>query len=99
LRRYYIATQLRDIVEAYRDWEGRVPMKTEKYLSLFLFVVFLAAGIYFLQDAANNSGRYAEGSAFAGAVLSALALAAVGWSIRLHLHRKALHRHLRLRSR
>ena len=74
-------------------------MKTEKYLSLSLFVIFLSAGIYFLQDAISNSGRFAEGSALAGALLSALALAAVAWSIRLHLHRKALHRHLRLRSR
>jgi hypothetical protein len=71
------------------------PLKREKQFGLFLFVVFISAGIYFLQDAMINAGRYAEESALAGAVLSGFAFAAMAWSIRLHLHGKTLRRHLR----
>ena len=70
-------------------------LKREKYLALFCFAVFLSAGAYLLQDAISDPGHYAEETALAGAVLSALALAAVAWSIRLHHHSKALRRHLR----
>jgi hypothetical protein len=74
-------------------------LRREKYLALVFFAVFLSAGVYLLQDSISNGGRYAEEGALAGALFSALALAAVAWSIRVHLHSKALHRHLRLRSR
>jgi hypothetical protein len=76
--------------------EGEVVhQKKEKYFSLFLFAVFLSAGAYLLQDSVSNADRYSEATALAGALLSAFALAAVSWSIRLHLHAKALRRHLR----
>jgi hypothetical protein len=70
-------------------------LKREKYTGLFLFVVFLAAGAYLLESSINNEGQFAEVTALAGALLAALALAAVAWSIRVHLMSKALHRHLR----
>jgi hypothetical protein len=72
-------------------------LRREKYLALFFFVVFLSAGAYLLQDSISNGGRYAEEGALAGALFAALALAAVAWSVRVHLHSKALHRHLRSR--
>ena len=72
-------------------------LRREKYLALFFFAVFLSAGAYLLQDSISNGGRYAEEGALAGALFSALALAAVARFIRLHLHSKALYRHLRSR--
>jgi hypothetical protein len=70
-------------------------LRREKYLAVFFFVVFLSAGAYLLQDSIGNGGRYAEESALVGALLLALAFVAFSWSIRVHLHGKALHRHLR----
>jgi hypothetical protein len=74
-------------------------LRREKYLALFFFVVFLSIGAYLMQDSISNAGRYSEETALVGAVFSALALAAVSWFIRLHLHSKALHRHLRRHRR
>jgi hypothetical protein len=70
-------------------------MRKEKYLGLSLFIVFLPAGAYFLQDSISDSSHYAEVSALVGALLSALALAAMSWSIKVHLLTKALRRHMR----
>jgi hypothetical protein len=70
-------------------------MRKEKYLGLFLFLVFLPPGAYFLQDSISDSGHYAEVSALVGALLSAIALAAMSWSIKVHLLAKALQRHMR----
>jgi hypothetical protein len=70
-------------------------MKRDKYLSLFLFVVFFSVGVYLLHDSLHDSGRYADSGVLAGALLSAFALAALGWAIRQHLLNKALRRHLR----
>jgi uncharacterized transporter YbjL len=72
-------------------------MRRDKYLSLFLFVVFSSAGAYILHDSLYDSGRYADSGVLAGALLSALALAAMSWAIRQHLMTKALRRHLRRR--
>jgi len=70
-------------------------MKRDTYLSLFLFVVFFSAGAYLLHDSLHDAGRYADSGVLAGALLSALALAALAWAIRQHLMTKALRRHLR----
>lgn len=70
-------------------------MKRDKYLGLFLFVVFSSAGAYFLHDALYDPGPFADTGVLAGAVFSALALAAMVWVIRQHLMTKALERHLR----
>lgn len=70
-------------------------MRREKYLSLFLSVVFLSAGAYLLHDSLHNAGPYADTGVLAGALLSALALAAMAWAIRQHLMNKALQRQLR----
>jgi hypothetical protein len=72
-------------------------MREEKYLGLFFFVVFLSAGVYLLQDSISDAGHYSEETAIIGAVLAALGFAAFAWSVRIHLHGKALHRHLRSR--
>jgi hypothetical protein len=90
----YLRPKLRSVVL----WEGGVShRKKEKYLFLFLFVLFISVGAYLLEDSIRNTGQYAEETAIAGALLSALALAAVAWSIRVHLQGKALRRHLRTR--
>jgi hypothetical protein len=70
-------------------------MRTEKYLIVCLSVVFLLAGAYVLQESVGNSGRFAEEGVLAGALLTALALVAMSWSIKLHLSVKALERHMR----
>jgi hypothetical protein len=72
-------------------------MRKDKFASLLLFVVFSAVGIYLLHDSLYDSGRYAESTVLAGALFSALALAALSWSLRQHLTHKALRRHLRRR--
>jgi uncharacterized transporter YbjL len=70
-------------------------MRKDKFVSLLLFVVFSAVGIYLLHDSLYDAGRYAESTVFAGALFSALALAALSWSLRQHFMHKALRRHLR----
>ena len=70
-------------------------MKTGKYFAVCLSVVFLLAGAYVLQQSLRNSGRFAEEGILAGALLTALALVAVSWSIKSHLTVKALERHMR----
>jgi uncharacterized transporter YbjL len=70
-------------------------MRTGKYLVVCLSIVFLLAGAYVLQESMRNSGHYAEEGILAGALLSALALAAMSWSLKLHLGMKALERHMR----
>ena len=72
-------------------------MKRSKYLSLFLFLVFSSAGAYLLRDSLYDPGPYADAGVLAGALLSALALAAISWTIRQHLMARALRRHLRRR--
>ena len=70
-------------------------MKSNKYFALCLSVVFILAGAYALQESLRNSGKYAEEGILAGGLLSALALVAMSWSIKLHLVMKALERHMR----
>jgi hypothetical protein len=72
-------------------------MRRNTYLGLFLFVVFSSLGAYFLHNSLYDSGLYADSGVLAGALLSALALAALGWAIRQHLLNKALRQHLRRR--
>jgi hypothetical protein len=70
-------------------------MRTGKYFGACLSVVFLVAGAYVLQESVRDSGHFAEEGILAGALLSALALVAMSWSIKLHLGMKALERHMR----
>jgi|HubBroStandDraft_6_1064221.scaffolds.fasta_scaffold71394_5 hypothetical protein len=70
-------------------------MKKGRYFNLCLAVVFLLAGSYVLQESLHNSGEYAEEGILAGALLSALALVAVSWSIKAHQGMKALERHMK----
>ncbi len=70
-------------------------MRTGKYLVVCLSIVFLLAGAYVLQESMHNSGHFAEEGILVGALLSALALVAMSWSIKLHLGMKALERHMR----
>jgi hypothetical protein len=70
-------------------------MRTEKYLIVCLSVVFLVAGGYVLRESVRNTGQYAEEGILAGALLSALALVAMSWSLKLHLGGKAFERHMR----
>ena len=70
-------------------------MKTGKYLIVCLSIVFLAAGAYVLRESLSNAGHYAEEGILAGALLSALALVAMSWSLKLHLGGKAFERHMR----
>jgi hypothetical protein len=70
-------------------------MKTGKYLIACLSIVFLLAGAYVLQESVRNSGRFAEEGILIGALLSALALVAMSWSLNIHLRVKALERHMR----
>jgi hypothetical protein len=70
-------------------------MKKGKYFSLCLAALFLLAGSYVLQESLHNSGEYAEEGILAGALLSALALVAMAWSVKAHLGMKALERHMR----
>jgi hypothetical protein len=70
-------------------------MRTGKYLVVCLSIVFLLAGAYVLQESMRNSGHFAEEGILAGALLSALALVAMSWSLKLHLGMKALERHMR----
>jgi hypothetical protein len=70
-------------------------MRTGKHLIVCLSVVFLLVGAYVLRESMRNAGHYAEEGILAGALLSALALAAMSWSIKLHLGRKAFERHMR----
>jgi uncharacterized transporter YbjL len=72
-------------------------MRRDKYLSLFLFVIFSSAGVYLLHDSLHDPSRYADAGVLAGALLSALALASIAWATRQHLMTKALQRHLRRR--
>jgi uncharacterized membrane protein YqjE len=72
-------------------------MKKDKYLSLALFVAFSFLGAYLLYDSLHDSSPYAEGSVLVGAMLCAMALAAMAWTVRQHLMSKALRRHLRRR--
>jgi len=51
-----------------------------------------------MQESVHNSGHYAEEGILVGALLSALALLALSWSIKLHLVMKALERHMKGRS-
>jgi hypothetical protein len=70
-------------------------MRTGKYVVVCLSIVFLLAGAYVLQESVRNSGHFAEEGILAGALLSALALVAMSWSLKLHLGMKALERHMR----
>jgi hypothetical protein len=70
-------------------------VKSNKYFALCMSVVFLLAGAYLLQESLRNSGHYAEEGILAGALLTALALAAMSWSMKLHQGIKALQRHMR----
>jgi hypothetical protein len=72
-------------------------MTGKKYFGLCLSAVFLLAGAYVLQESLRNSGHYAEDGILAGGLLSALALVAMSWSIKLHQGMKALQRHMRRR--
>lgn len=69
-------------------------MKRDKYLGLFLFVLFSSLGAYLLHDSIESPGPFAEEGILVGAVLSALAIAAITWAVRQHLMAKALERHL-----
>ena len=60
-----------------------------------LSVVLLLAGAYVLRESLRNSAHFAEEGILAGALVSALALVAMSWSIKLHLGVKALERHMR----
>ncbi|PYU39385.1 MAG: hypothetical protein DMG54_27035 [Acidobacteria bacterium] len=73
-------------------------MRTGKYFVVCLSIVFLLAGVYVIQESVRHSGHYAEEGILVGALLSALALAAMFWSIKLHLVMKALERHMKGRS-
>ena len=70
-------------------------MKSNKYFGLCLSVIFFLAGAYVLQESLRNSGKYAEEGILAAGLLSALALVAMSWSIKLHLGMKAMERHMR----
>jgi hypothetical protein len=70
-------------------------MKTGRYFVVCLSFVFLVAGAYVLQQSVRNAGHFAEEGILAGALLTALALVALSWSIKLHLGVKALERHMR----
>jgi len=70
-------------------------MKQGRYFGVCLSVVFLLTGAYVLQQSLGNSGHFAEEGILAGALLTALALVAVSWSIKSHLTVKALERHMR----
>jgi len=70
-------------------------MRTGKYLVVLLSIVFLLAGAYVIRESIRNPGHYAEEGILVGALLSALALVTVSWSIKLHLAMKALERHMR----
>jgi hypothetical protein len=72
-------------------------MKTAKYFAVCLPVALLVAGVYVLRESVHNSGRFADEGVLAGALLSALALVALRWSIKLYRGMKALDRHLRRR--
>jgi hypothetical protein len=65
------------------------------YFGACLSGVFLLAGGYVLRESLHNSGHFAEEGILAGALLSALALVAMSWSIKQHLGVKALERHMR----
>jgi hypothetical protein len=70
-------------------------MRTGKYFGVCLSIVFLVAGAYVLRESLRNSGHFAEEGILAGALLSALALVGMSWSIKVHLGVKALERHMR----
>jgi len=74
-------------------------VRAGKYLVVCLSIVFLSAEAYVMQESVHNSGHYAEEGILVGALLSALALLALSWSIKLHLVMKALERYMRGRSR
>lgn len=70
-------------------------MRTNKYFGLFLSIVFLSTGACLLQDSVRKSGRFAEEGILIGALLSALALVWMSWSIKVHLLMKAVETHMR----
>jgi hypothetical protein len=70
-------------------------MRTGRYFGVGLSVVFLGAGAYVLQQSVHNSGHFAEEGILAGALLTALALVAMSWSVKVHQGVKALERHMR----
>jgi hypothetical protein len=70
-------------------------MRTGKYFAVCLSIVFSLAGAYVIRESIRNAGHFAEEGILAGALLSALALVAMSWSIKLHLVMKALERHMR----
>jgi hypothetical protein len=72
-------------------------VNSNKYFGLCLSAIFLLTGGYVLQESLSNSGHYAEEGILSGALLSALALVSISWSIKLHLEMKALQRHMQER--
>jgi hypothetical protein len=70
-------------------------MRTGRYFGVCLSVVFLLAGAYVLRESLHNTGHFAEEGILGGALLSALALVVMSWSIKVHLGVKALERHMR----
>jgi len=72
-------------------------MRKDRFVSLLLFVIFSAVGIYLLHDSLSDPGHNAESGVLAGALFSAFALAAMSWGVRQHFMNKALRRHLRRR--
>ena len=70
-------------------------MKKGKYFGLCLALAFLLAGSYLLRESLHNSDPNAEDGILGGAILSALALVVVSWSIKAHQGVKALERHMK----
>ena len=70
-------------------------MRVDKYFGVCLAVVFFSSGGYLLHDAVYHAGPHADGLILIGAILSALAVVALSWSLKLHSLTKAMQRHMR----